>query len=46
MCLSVRLGLDSLISMIDLGFAKENIRSMSPMTPDPSSALEYILSFH
>ena len=37
---------ETFTSMIDLGFAKENIRSIYPMTPDPSSALEYILSFH
>jgi cytokinin riboside 5'-monophosphate phosphoribohydrolase len=37
---------DTFTLMIDLGFAKENIRSMYPMTPDPFSALEYILSFH
>ena len=37
---------DTFTSMIDLDFAKENIRSIYAMTPDPSSALEYILSFH
>ena len=37
---------DTFTSMIDLGFAKENIHSMYAMSPDPSSALEYILSFH
>jgi cytokinin riboside 5'-monophosphate phosphoribohydrolase len=37
---------ETFTSMIDLGFAKENIRSMYPMTSDPCSALEYILSFH
>ena len=35
---------DIFTSMIDLDFTKENIRSMYAMTPDPSSALEYILS--
>jgi cytokinin riboside 5'-monophosphate phosphoribohydrolase len=37
---------DTFTSMIDLGFAKENIRSIYAMIPDPFSALEYILSFH
>jgi hypothetical protein len=30
--------------MIDLNFAKENIRNMYAMTPDSTSALEYIFN--
>ena len=35
---------DTFASMIDLHFAKENIRNMYAMTPDPQSALEYIFN--
>ena len=35
---------DNFVSMIDLNFAKENIRNMYAMTPDYTSALEYILT--
>jgi len=35
---------DTFASMIDLNFAKENIRNMYAMTPDPKSALEYIFN--
>ena len=35
---------DTFASMIDLHFAKENIRNIYAMTPDPQSALEYIFN--
>ena len=35
---------DTFASMIDLNFAKENIRNMYAMTPDSTSALEYIFN--
>ena len=35
---------DTFASMIDLHFAKENIRNIYAMTLDPQSALEYIFN--
>jgi uncharacterized protein (TIGR00730 family) len=35
---------DTFTSMIDLNFAKENIRNMYSITPDSTSALEYIFN--
>ena len=36
---------DTFASMIDLNFAKENIRNMFSITPDPQTALDYVFNY-